>query len=62
MALFDFQFAENGLTASRLGKDLESSSFIQWMGEERYKKFVNFVLVYIARLDIPVKRYGPSCD
>lgn len=56
MTLFDFCFAENGLTAYRLGVPLASHSFIEWLGEERYKKLVNFCLVYIAGLDIPVKR------
>ncbi|KAH9034674.1 eukaryotic phosphomannomutase [Lactarius hengduanensis] len=43
---FDFAFAENGLIAYRLGKPLESQSFIKFVGEERYKKlrgtFVEF--------------------
>ena len=56
--LFDFCFAENGLTAIRLGEDLPSNSFIKWLGEEKYKKLVNFILHYIADLDLPVKRYG----
>ncbi|KAL9103731.1 MAG: hypothetical protein Q9187_008974 [Circinaria calcarea] len=55
-ALFDFCFAENGLTAYRLGQPLGSSSFIEWLGEDRYKALVNFVLRYIADLDLPVKR------
>ncbi|KWU42382.1 putative phosphomannomutase [Rhodotorula sp. JG-1b] len=53
---FDFCFAENGLTAIRLGKELESQSFIKWLGEEKYKKLVRFILHYIADLDIPIKR------
>ncbi|KAI0255833.1 eukaryotic phosphomannomutase [Lactifluus subvellereus] len=53
---FDFAFAENGLTAYRLGKPLESQSFITFVGEERYKKLVNFILHYVADLDIPIKR------
>ncbi|KAH9072135.1 eukaryotic phosphomannomutase [Lactarius deliciosus] len=53
---FDFAFAENGLTAYRLGKPLESQSFINFVGEERYKKLVNFILHYVADLDIPIKR------
>ncbi|KAH7890712.1 eukaryotic phosphomannomutase [Phlebopus sp. FC_14] len=53
---FDFGFAENGLTAYRLGTRLASQSFIAYVGEERYKKLVNFVLRYLADLDIPVKR------
>jgi len=53
---FDFAFAENGLTAYRLGKQLPSQSFIKFVGEERYKKLVNFILHYVADLDIPIKR------
>ncbi|KAK4049535.1 Phosphomannomutase 1 [Microbotryomycetes sp. JL201] len=53
---FDFCFAENGLTAIKLGQTLESQSFIKWIGEEKYKKLVRFVLHYVADLDIPIKR------
>ena len=54
--LFDFCFAENGLTAYRMGEQLASASFIGWIGEEKYKKLVNFCLKYIADIDCPVKR------
>jgi phosphomannomutase len=54
--LFDFCFAENGLTAFKSGAPLASTSFIQWLGEPKYKTLVNFILHYIADLDIPVKR------
>ena len=40
--LFDFCFAENGLTAYRLGEQLASASFIGWIGEEKYRKFVKW--------------------
>jgi len=53
---FDFGFSENGLVAYRLGKPLDSQSFINFVGEERYKKLVNFILHYVADLDIPIKR------
>jgi len=53
---FDYAFAENGLTAFKLGKALPSQSFINFLGEERYKPFVNFILHYIADLNIPIKR------
>jgi len=53
---FDFAFAENGLTAYRLGKSLQSQSFIKYVGEERYKKLVNFILHYVADLNVPIKR------
>ncbi|KAG0333079.1 Phosphomannomutase [Podila minutissima] len=39
-----------------MGVQLASQSFIGYLGEERYKKLANFVLHYIADLDIPVKR------
>lgn len=54
--LFDYCFAENGLTAIRLGQPLASQSFVGWLGEERYKKLVNFVLRYLADIECPVKR------
>ncbi|KAH8105017.1 eukaryotic phosphomannomutase [Phellopilus nigrolimitatus] len=53
---FDFAFAENGLTAYRLGKQLASQSFINFLGEDKYKKLVNFILHYVADMDIPIKR------
>jgi len=53
---FDYAFAENGLTAYKLGKALPSQSFINFLGEIKYKPLVNFILHYIADLDIPVKR------
>lgn len=54
--IFDFVFAENGLTAIKLGQVLESQSFINFIGEDKYKKLVKFVLHYIADMDIPIKR------
>ncbi|KAI9091759.1 eukaryotic phosphomannomutase [Phlyctochytrium arcticum] len=54
--LYDFCFSENGLTAYRLGKQLDSASFIGWIGEDEYKKLASFVLKYIADLDLPKKR------
>ncbi|KAG8833155.1 Phosphomannomutase [Serendipita sp. 399] len=53
---FDYAFAENGLTAFKAGKQLESQSFIKYVGEERYKVLVNFILHYLADIDIPIKR------
>lgn len=54
---FDYTFAENGLTAYKMGNPLPSQSFIKHIGEERYKVLANFILHYIADLDIPIKRY-----
>ncbi|KAG9018453.1 Phosphomannomutase [Tulasnella sp. JGI-2019a] len=54
--MFDYAFAENGLTAYKLGKELPSQSFIKHIGETDYKKIVNFILHYLADLDVPIKR------
>lgn len=53
---FDYCFAENGLTAYKNAKELSSESFIKFLGEEKYKKLVNFCLKEMAEMDIPVKR------
>ncbi|KAJ7623476.1 eukaryotic phosphomannomutase [Roridomyces roridus] len=53
---FDYVFAENGLVAYKLGKQLEAQTFIKFIGEDRYKTLVNFILHYIADMDIPIKR------
>ena len=55
IGLFDFCFAENGLTAFRLGEQLAGHSFIEWLGQEKYKQLVNFCLRYIADIDCPIK-------
>lgn len=54
---FDFCFSENGLTAYKNGKQLESQSFIGYLGEEKYSKLANWILSYISKLEIPKKRY-----
>ena len=54
--LFDFCFPENGLTAYKLSEPLPSTSFIKWLGEDKYKTLVRWLLHYIADLDVPVKR------
>ncbi|CAG8654058.1 15353_t:CDS:2, partial [Acaulospora colombiana] len=35
---FDYAFPENGLSAYKSGKPLPFQSFINWLGEEKYKK------------------------
>ena len=54
--MFDYCFPENGLTAYRMGKLLPTQSFINWLGEQKYKELAKFILHYIADLDIPIKR------
>ncbi|WWC86034.1 uncharacterized protein L201_000905 [Kwoniella dendrophila CBS 6074] len=54
--LFDFGFAENGLVAYKLEQPLAAASFIKHVGEEEYKKMVNWILRYLSEVDIPIKR------
>lgn len=55
--MFDFAFAENGLTAYRLGEPMPSNSFIQWLGEDKYQKLAKWVLRYISQLEgLPAMR------
>ena len=45
-SLFDFCFAENGLTAYRMGEQQASQSFIGWIGQEKYNKLVKWYVSY----------------
>jgi phosphomannomutase len=61
LELFDYGFPENGLAFYRVGELVSAQSFINHLGEEKYKKLVNFILHYIADMDVPIKRYLPIC-
>lgn len=52
--LFDFCFSENGLTAYRLGEELASTSFIGWIGQEKYNALAKWC-VYVSLL---AQRWG----
>lgn len=54
--LFDLWFSENGLVASRNEVEFHRGSIGEFLGEERLKKFIKFVLSYIINLDIPIMR------
>ena len=58
--LFDFCFAENGLTAFKSGEPLASHSFIKWLGEDKYKTLVNFILPLHRRPGHP-RQEGHVC-
>lgn len=53
---WDFVFAENGLDAFQDGKSIGVTSLKEHLGDENIKTFVNFVMKYLADVDIPVKR------
>jgi len=56
LELADYTFSENGLMAHRDTQLLALQSFKDYLGEARIQRFLNFVLHYIADLEIPVKR------
>jgi len=51
-----FSFSENGLVAYRDGHLLKKTSIIDHLGESNLKRIINWSLVYISKLDIPIKR------
>ena len=53
---FDYSFSENGTTAYKAGELIGQTSIAAHLGEDKLKRFVNFVLSYMATVDIPVKR------
>lgn len=53
---YDYVFAENGLVAYKAGELIAKQSLKSFLGEEKLKAFINFVLHYVADLDIPIKR------
>jgi phosphomannomutase len=56
LELADFVFSENGLMAHKGTELLAVQSLKTHLGEENLKQFINFVLKYLADVDIPVKR------
>lgn len=53
---YDYSFSENGLRGYKDGLLFHEQSMVAKMGEENLKKFINFVLGYLANVDCPVKR------
>jgi phosphomannomutase len=42
--------------AFKQGALLKATSFREHLGEAKLQKLINFILIYVANLDIPVKR------
>lgn len=53
---FPFNFSQNGLVAYKNGELLEAQTISNFIGEDNVKRIVNWVLGYLAKVDIPVKR------
>lgn len=52
----DYVFSENGVQGFLDGQPIISKSISKELGEDALKELINFVLHYIADLDIPIKR------
>lgn len=52
----DYVFSENGVQGFKDGKEIISKSIALELGEPKLKELINWVLRYIADLDIPIKR------
>jgi phosphomannomutase len=53
--LFPYNFSQNGLVAYKNGEIFEVQTIAKHLGEDNVKRIVNWVLKYLADLDIPVK-------
>lgn len=53
---FPFNFSQNGLVAYKYGKLLAEQTISKYLGEDNVKRLVNWVMKYLADLDLPVKR------
>ncbi|EKX41512.1 hypothetical protein GUITHDRAFT_88407 [Guillardia theta CCMP2712] len=56
LEIVDWAFPENGLNAFKDGKSIEVQSLKKYLGEDNIKRLVNWILRYLADVDIPVKR------
>ncbi|UTX44970.1 phosphomannomutase [Encephalitozoon intestinalis] len=56
LELFDYGFPENGLSFYKKGALMSQKKIINVLGEELLKEFSNFVLEYLTKLEIPMKR------
>lgn len=54
--LFEYVFSENGLMSFQKDKLIHKRKINEYLGEERQKELINFLLNKIADIDIPKKR------
>jgi len=54
--VFPFNFSQNGLVAYKNGELLEVQTISKFLGEDNVKRIANWVMKYLADVDIPVKR------
>lgn len=54
--VFPYNFSQNGLVAYKDGALVEEQTISKHLGEDNVKRLVNWVMKYLADIDIPVKR------
>lgn len=54
-SIFPYNFSQNGLVAYKNGELQEIQTIAKFLGEDNVKRLVNWVLKYIAELDLPIK-------
>ncbi|KAK3911951.1 Phosphomannomutase [Frankliniella fusca] len=53
---FDFVFSENGILAVKNGTEIGRQTIQSFVGEERLQKFINYTLLCLSEIELPVKR------
>jgi phosphomannomutase len=53
--VFPYNFSQNGLVAYKNGELQEVQTIAKHLGEDNVKRISNWVMKYLADLDIPVK-------
>ncbi len=54
-SIFPYNFSQNGLVAYKNGELQEVQTIAKFLGEDNVKKIVNWVLKYVAELELPIK-------
>jgi len=53
---YDYAFSENGLVAYKNGELIGKESFAAKIGEDKLQGLINWILAYLAKITLPVKR------
>ncbi|CDW51915.1 phosphomannomutase 2 [Trichuris trichiura] len=54
--VFEYVFAENGLFACKKNKVFHSQTIQEVIGEKKLQEFINYCLMYMSKIELPVKR------
>lgn len=56
LGMFDYTFPQNGLVAYKNGELIAQQTFREYLGEDKLKELINYILRYLADVECPVKR------